>query len=77
MDGGFIGVRTYSGIFVWKHDSEQGISDTLSQFACELPSKLERQGEAFAFSESGDRYITISEAFPLRNPKINIYTLSQ
>lgn len=61
-------VRNYLEIYYWKKNYYESIPDALARKPRVVPSKLEPQGEAVAFSSSQNGFYTISETSQKVNP---------
>lgn len=59
--GSLIVVRTYGELFMWPRPQWQSVDQSLLADRCAVNRKGEQQGEAVAFSNDGDHYITVSE----------------
>ncbi|HEY4332215.1 MAG TPA: hypothetical protein VGM78_06585, partial [Ilumatobacteraceae bacterium] len=60
-DGHVILVRTYQQVLAFQRADGQSVADALLGTPCEAPQVGEPQGEAIAFSDSGDAYYTSGE----------------
>jgi len=54
-------LRTYGRLFFYPMAVGESIGDALGSTPCELPVASEGQGEAVAWTDSGDGYVTVSE----------------
>ncbi|RXK46803.1 hypothetical protein [Aquirufa rosea] len=54
-------IRNYLEVYYWKKGKHESIAETLKRPPKIVPSKLEPQGEAIAFSYISDGFYTISE----------------
>jgi hypothetical protein len=60
-DGSAILLRTYADAFLWPRRPGEAIAEALSRPPCQVPLRVEPQGEAIAFSADGRSYLTVSE----------------
>lgn len=60
-DGSEVLLKTYDAVFHWKRVGEELLALTLFRPPTPLPYRPEPQGEAIAFSATGDAYLTVSE----------------
>jgi hypothetical protein len=60
-DGRAIGVRTYSGVRLWKLGPDQTVIDALAAKPCDGPLPVELQGETIGLEPDGTGYLTVSE----------------
>jgi hypothetical protein len=60
-DGSAILLRTYADAFLWTRGPEETIAEAFSRLPCQVPLRVEPQGEAIAFSADGNSYVTVSE----------------
>lgn len=69
-DGRWIGLRTYTGIYLFRRDAQLSIAEALSTPPCSVPAPPEPQGEALGFvNEAQDvppTIVTISEGVPAK-----------
>ena len=60
-DGRTVLVRTYQQVLAFERAEGQTVGDALAGPPCSAPQVAEPQGEAIAFSATGDRYFTAGE----------------
>jgi hypothetical protein len=60
-DGDEIAIRSYTAAYLWRRAPGQSIGDALTSAPCQLPLKLELQGEALGFALDRKGYFTVSE----------------
>jgi hypothetical protein len=60
-DGSVVVLRTYRTVLAYARPPDGDLADALATDPCVAPEQPEEQGEAIAFSRSGDAYLTISE----------------
>ena len=61
-DGTELLLKNYLSVFYWSRGPEEGWAEVLERAPVVLPYSPEPQGEAIAFTNSGNGYVTISEA---------------
>lgn len=54
-------LRTYTALWFYPIASGQSVGDALAQRPCEVPTTVEQQGEAVAYTRDGKGYRTLSE----------------
>lgn len=59
--GDLIAVRTYGNIIMWPVLNFEGVPNALVRNGCYVNKPKEQQGEAIAFDNRGQNYLTISE----------------
>lgn len=69
-DGSAILVRTISDAYLWPRHSGESIAAALGREPCRVRLENEPQGEAIAFSPTGDGFFTLSEG---AHPDIHFY----
>jgi len=62
VDGKQILIKNYWVVYYWQREEGESLPEALARKPVQLPYKPEPQGEAIAFSASGDRYYTLSES---------------
>jgi hypothetical protein len=60
-DGSAVLLRTYGGALLYRRPAGQPVASAFAGPACDVPTGLEIQGEAIAFTGTGDGYLTIGE----------------
>jgi len=60
-DGTEVLLKDYDRIYYWKRTAHEKLSDVLKRKSEWLPYERERQGEAITWSNSGDKFFTLSE----------------
>lgn len=60
-DGSIILVRTYQQVLAFARSGDESVAAALAGTPCVAPSRPEPQGEAVAWSTTGDAYVTSSE----------------
>ncbi|MGK6351323.1 hypothetical protein [Parapedobacter sp. DT-150] len=61
-DGTELLMKNLLGVFYWKRNAGESVSEMMSRTPIRLPYEPEPQGEAIAFSRDGSGYYTLSEA---------------
>lgn len=61
IDGSELLVKNYKGVFYFKRQGDMSVAAMLKQPPIQLPYEKEPQGEAIAWSATGDGYYTLSE----------------
>lgn len=59
--GDEIAIRSYTAAYLWRRAPGQSIGDALTSAPCQIPLKLEIQGEALGFALDRKGYFTVSE----------------
>jgi len=72
-DGKEILIKTYDSVFLWSREEEETLSDAFMRAPQKLDYTPEPQGEAIAFSISGNGYYTLSEMRNDVTPVIYFY----
>jgi sugar lactone lactonase YvrE len=60
-DGSAVLLRTYGGGHLYRRPAGQPLAAAFTGPACDVPTGLEIQGEAIAFTGTGDGYLTMGE----------------
>lgn len=60
-DGSTVLVRTYRAVLAFSRPDGAPLADAFRRPPCQAPQRNEAQGEAIAFVDGGDGYVTISE----------------
>ena len=72
-DGSAVLLRTYGGGLLYPRPAGQPLASAFTEPACKVPTGLEVQGEAIAFTGDGGGYLTIGEG---QDPVISGFTAS-
>jgi hypothetical protein len=72
-NGAEILLKTYSGVYYWKRNSDETITNLLQREALSLPYVPEGQGEAVAFNLNGSGYYTTSEVAKGEQARLKFY----
>jgi len=60
-DGSWIAIRSYGRAYAWYRTPGTPLWEAFDDDPCPLPLRSEPQGETFAWSPEGERYVTVSE----------------
>jgi hypothetical protein len=66
-------VKSYSSVYYWTRQPNETIADVIKRSAIMLPYQPEPQGEAIAFTNSGDGYFTLNERMKGKEQKLIFY----